>query len=145
MINYKSENGAALVLTLMIITLFFIFILTQFYQITNTTKQVTTMEKQIDARLAAEMGSDYYRDVVKKYIDDTDTGVEEPGDVNIAEIILPQNPVIWDSGNHKFLIKESYIEERTEDQVTVKFISVGTAHNKEMKIEETIIITFESE
>ncbi len=143
MINYKSEKGAALVLTLMIITLFFIFILTQFYQITNTTKQVTTMEKQIDARLVAEMGVDYFRDAVQRYIDNA--GLTEPGDVSIAEITLPQNPVTWDSGNHKFLIKDSYIEEKTEDQVTVKLISVGTAHSKEQKIEDTIIITFESE
>lgn len=141
--NFKSEKGAALILTLMIITLFFIFILTQFYQITNTTKQVTTMEKQIDARLVAEMGVDYYRDVVQKYIDDAE--LTEPGDVNIAEITLPQNPVKWDSGNHKFFIKDSYIEEKTEDQVTVKFTSVGTVHSKEKKIEDTIIITFESE
>ncbi|MFB4166723.1 hypothetical protein [Virgibacillus sp. JSM 102003] len=143
MINYKSENGAALVLTLMIITLFFIFILTQFYQITNTTKQVTTMEKQIDARLVAEMGVDYYRDAVQNYVEDA--GLTEPGDVNIAEITLPQNPVKWDSGKRKFLIKDSYIKERTEDQLTVKFISVGTALSKQKKIEDTIIITFESE
>lgn len=122
--NFKSEKGAALVLTLMIITLLFIIILTQFYQITNTTKQVTTMEKQIDARLAAEMGVDYYRASVENYIDDA--GLTAPGDLNIAEITLPQNPVKWDSGNHKFLIKDSYIEEKTEDQVTVKFTSVGT-------------------
>ncbi|SDQ43285.1 hypothetical protein SAMN05216232_1576 [Virgibacillus subterraneus] len=143
MINFKSEKGAALILTLVIITLFLVFILTQFYQITNTTKQVTTMEKQIDARLIAEMGVDYYRSFVQNYIDDE--GITDPGEVYITEINLPQNPVKLDSKDHKFSINDSHIEERTEEKVTIKFISIGTAFNKEKEIKDTIIITFESE
>ncbi|MBP1947789.1 hypothetical protein [Virgibacillus litoralis] len=143
MINFKSEKGAALVLTLMIITLFLVFILTQSYQITNTTRQVTTMEKQIDARLIAEMGVDYYRSFVQNYIEGE--GITKPDNVYITEINLPQNPVKLDSKDHKFSIQDSHIEEQTEEKVMIKFSSIGTAYNKEKEIEDTIIITFESE
>lgn len=63
--KFREEKGAALVLTIMMITLFLVFILGLFTQVTSTTKQVTTMEKKIDAQLVAEMGVTYFQRLVE--------------------------------------------------------------------------------
>lgn len=91
--NFKNEKGAALVLTLMIVTLFLLFILTQFYQVTNTTKQVTTMEKNINARNVAEMGIEYYFQKIKyEYEKDPTKEVSEIiADIDGEEVRLDED------------------------------------------------------
>ncbi|WP_430784794.1 hypothetical protein VBD025_09410 [Virgibacillus flavescens] len=134
-------------LTLMIITLFLLFIMTQFQLIINTTKQVTTMEKQINAELIAEMGIDYYREVVDSYI--------RENDITNAEDLEPPRPSSSDipsldsSNNYHYQItnitKPDITEFENRVEVAISFTSTGTANNKTESIEDVINITFKSE
>lgn len=88
MAKFRSEQGATLVLTLFIVTLMLLFVLTLFYQVTNTTKQVTTIEKNIDARNIAEMGVEYYYQKIK-YLYEQGVTIEE-----IIGQIRDEKPVV---------------------------------------------------
>ncbi|WP_390360823.1 hypothetical protein [Virgibacillus byunsanensis] len=123
-----------LVLTLMIITLFLTFILVQFTQITNTSRQVETMEKNIEARLIAEMGVDYYRKLVKSTVSETVA--------NSDDIILPdlrEQQILDDKGNYKYEISNPEIVEESSEQVKISFTSKGTALDTVQYIENTTI------
>ncbi|WP_106496913.1 hypothetical protein [Lentibacillus sp. Marseille-P4043] len=136
--NFKNQRGAAFVITLMIITLFLLFILTQFHQVTNTTKQVTIVEKTLDAQLIAEMGVDYYRELVDKYIQDEE--IKDPNKITLPE----PNPPTIDS-NHAYQISAYKMIEKSDTKVIITFRSTGIAFDKEKQIDDKITIHFAEE
>ncbi|WP_249870868.1 hypothetical protein [Oceanobacillus saliphilus] len=142
----RNEKGAALVLTIMIITLFLVFILGLFTVVTNTTKQVTTMEKQIDAQLIAEMGVTYFQRVVEKSKPELQEKIQNnPEEVDrIIEthtttlIDSLDNPVTIDGDRRTF---EITFEDYNEEERRISFHSIGTANNVKATANGTIVIT----
>ncbi|WP_163971639.1 hypothetical protein [Oceanobacillus halotolerans] len=134
---YTNEKGFALVLTLMMITLMLTFVLVQFTQITNTTRQVATTEEQIDARLMAEMGVDYYRGLFDTFNQD-EHSIEEFLDD------LPRSVEKTIDSRHQFQINLDEGEPNLDDN-TITYTSTGIAHDREHEIEDTITINIESE
>lgn len=133
----KSEKGAALILTIMIITLFFVFILVLFTQVTNTMKQVTTMEKKIDAQLMAEMGVDY----IEAVLNDFQTSDSKSLDDFIEEI--PKSRVYMDSDNERYfeiVIQPFNINDKPE---SILYESKGVVFGNESTIENTIELIWE--
>ncbi|WP_164668371.1 hypothetical protein [Virgibacillus doumboii] len=139
----SGERGAALVMTLFIIILLMLSVLTLFYMVTNTTKQVTTMEKNIQAEHMADMGIDYVRTLVDNYEHNEKSSLE---DYLINE--LPAEKVLIDSSNRFLKIvlppEGINIDENSNEPIEFTYTSIGTAFGKEKKIEDTIEITFES-
>ncbi|WP_010651156.1 hypothetical protein [Oceanobacillus massiliensis] len=81
MVKYKNEDGAVLVLCLMIITLFLVFMLIMFTQTINTSRQVKAMESEIDAQMTAQMGVDYFQHWISTLHNDYESMItgEKPG------------------------------------------------------------------
>ncbi|RYG74915.1 hypothetical protein EU245_01675 [Lentibacillus lipolyticus] len=132
----KNEKGAALVLTLMIITLFLVFITVQFYQITNTTKQVSTTEKQIDARLIAEMGVDYYRGRVNN-VNEGEQSIEE----FMAKLPVSVTKNIDD--DRSFAV-DARIDASAGDRIIIHYTSTGrTTDDVTSEVTGTITIRIE--
>ncbi len=131
----SNERGVALVLTLMMITLILLFVLTLLYQVTNTTRQVATMEENIDARLVAEMGVDYYQELVNGYVQNQK--VEK-----VQTIKLPAAPRKYRlDGDHAFSIKVDNRANINEEKLKIAFTSEGTAHGRTEEVHQTITIT----
>lgn len=127
--KFRNESGAALVLTLLIVTLFLLFILTQFYQVTNTSKQVNTIEHSIDARLIAEMGVDYYRSQIDQF--------KNQESINAFTDDLSTNVQL--DPNRQFTITLTNISE-TEDQIIIQITSTGIAFDKKKTIKDELLI-----
>ncbi|MFZ3578207.1 hypothetical protein [Virgibacillus sp. DJP39] len=129
MIRFKNEDGAALVVTLMIVTLLLLFILTQFYQVTNTTKQVDTVGHTIDARSIAEMGIDYYRSKINQFNDEQ----------TIEDFLNGFPTRVEVDGNRRFAIKQKNIK-KTNEIITIHISSTGTAYGKNITIQDKLVI-----
>jgi type II secretory pathway component PulK len=152
----KDEKGAALILTVLIITLLMVGIMALFTQITNTTRQISTMEQQIDAQLVAEMGVTYYQKVIKNHQNGIVTIVNE----NISD---PQKlkreikdfindykaEVLVDGDQRKFEIelKEDPEYDEESKEIIIKFTSTsnGQAFRKSKSIDGQIILQLQSE
>ncbi|ASK62962.1 hypothetical protein CFK37_12825 [Virgibacillus phasianinus] len=118
----NNEHGAALVLTLFIVTIMLLFILTLSYQVINTTKQVTTVEKNMDAEHLAKMGVEYYYQWVKH------EHVQSPSK-NIEEIItalqgMTDKEIIIDQ-ERRFLLMNAKIDGSNLIKITCKGIAFG--------------------
>ncbi|MFC4022537.1 hypothetical protein ACFOUV_01735 [Oceanobacillus longus] len=144
--TYRNEKGAALVLTVMIITLFFVFILGLFTVVTNTTKQVTSMEKQIDAQLIAEMGVTYFQRLVEINQHLLEEEINEHRDnadfTNVVQVFIDdllngiEQPVHVDEYRTYEITVESY----NDDEKSIHFKSVGVVPDAEATSNGTIII-----
>ncbi|MUK86851.1 hypothetical protein GMD78_00350 [Ornithinibacillus sp. L9] len=139
--RFRNESGAALVLTLMIITLILLFVLTLFYQIANTTKQVTTMEKQIISEQIAEMGVDYYRSYTKATIPET---ISASSEILLPDIELQEEVILDSEGKFKYWIETQEIATRSENEIMINFTTVGEAYGKITTIDSSITIQIES-
>lgn len=127
--KFKNEQGAALVFTLMIVTLLLLFILTQFYQITNTTKQINTVEHTIDARLVAEMGIDYYRSQIDQF----------KNEESIRDYTADLSTSVTLDGNREFSITLTELTQ-SDDEIIIQIESTGNAFGKNKMIEDKLII-----
>lgn len=127
MIKLKNEQGAALVLTLFIVTLMLLFALTLFYQVTNTTKQVTTVEKNIDARNIAEMGVEYYYQKIK-YLYEQGSTIEE-----IIEQIHDDDRIVISEDRY---FKLTAIDNANSNKISIT--CTGTAFEKDVTVENEI-------
>jgi predicted PurR-regulated permease PerM len=130
-----NEHGAALVLTIMIITLILLFVLMLFTQVTNTARQVKTTEEHLIASHIAEMGVDYYQQLVQESIPNQVSSVEEI-------ITFIPNPtgdslekVLDDEGLYKFVIGDITIDD-SEDSISIKFSSKGITPDSEFSIDD---------
>ncbi|WP_047985094.1 hypothetical protein [Ornithinibacillus californiensis] len=130
-----NEHGAALVLTVMIITLILLFVLMLFTQVTNTARQVKTTEEHLIASHIAEMGVDYYQQLVQESV---------PNQVSSVEDIITfiPNPtgdslekVLDDEGLYKFVIDDITIDD-SEDPISIKFSSKGITPDSEFSIDD---------
>ncbi|MEC5421933.1 hypothetical protein QGM71_00305 [Virgibacillus sp. C22-A2] len=133
---YRNEKGAALVLTMMIITLFLVFIMAQFTQIINTTRQVTTMEENIDARLIAGMGIDYVEVILNEF---------SRSELPLNEYLqneIPEGPVEIGSTDRTYEIsfEEFIVDDRPE---SISYKSIGKAFGAHVVIESQITINWE--
>lgn len=127
--KYRNEKGAALVLTLMIVTLILLFILTQFYQATNTAKQVNTVEHTIDARLVAEMGIDYYRSQIDQYKNED----------SIETYTSDLSTRVQLDSKREFTITLSEIVS-TDKEIILKVTSTGLAFDSKSTIKDELTI-----
>lgn len=129
--NFKNEKGMALVLTLFIVTLMLLFALTLFSQVINTTKQVTTIEKNIDARNVAEMGIEYYYQKIKhKHEQDTSKDIQD-----IIELIN-KDQVSFD--NRSFELLQVKIDESDPNKINIS--CEGTAFGQKVAVENEIML-----
>lgn len=142
MTKYKNEQGAALILTMFIITILLLFTSAQLFQVTNTRKQVNTMEKSIMAQHMAEMGVDYYRallDSIEEGADDfeslEDFAKELPTDKITRSIDSNIN-----NGNRSYEVTITEPYQYESDIVTIHFTSKGKAYGVEKTIKSTITI-----
>lgn len=134
----KNEHGAALVLTLFIVTLLLLFVLTLFYQVNNATKQVTTMEKNIDARNLADMGTAYIYCVLDLY---NNQYMEEELKTIFEKEFVGSKKVEIDPSNRWYQIKVDLQNYPTSINYTTKGVSFG----KVVEMEDVIIINNEAE
>ncbi|MUV36831.1 hypothetical protein JNUCC1_00635 [Lentibacillus sp. JNUCC-1] len=136
--HLKNERGAALVLTIMIITLMLLFTLTLTYQVMNTRKQVETTEETIEARSLAEMGVTYYQTLVDETLDGQEFET-------IQDVVnkLPEPPEKTIENNTYFEITNVTQNEISEDELEITFTSIGTAQDRTAEIEQSITITLE--
>lgn len=145
MSKYKNEEGAALILTMFIITILLLFVSAQLFQVTNTRKQVNTMEKSIMVGHMAEMGVDYYRSFVKNIEQDP----SEPLTKYVANLKSALNKEIKQlvssssNGDDRSygIITDNVDTEVTDNEIIIEFTSIGKAYDMEKKIESTITIS----
>ncbi|SHF78879.1 hypothetical protein [Ornithinibacillus halophilus] len=134
--SFKNETGAALVLTIMIITLFLLFLMTLFFQITNTTKQITTIEENLVAEQIAEMGVDYYHAYIEKNLPDTISDIEE---LDISSGVLLNHEVELDD-NYSFFIDTTSIDEEANKIYFTVTAVIDKAKGKQSNTNSTITI-----
>ncbi|MGM8364547.1 hypothetical protein ACLIBG_03590 [Virgibacillus sp. W0181] len=144
--KYHNEQGAALVMTLLFITVLILLLLGQFYQVTNTAGQVSTMEKSIEARHMADMGIDYYQQMVASKREILEEVAEDSGFQGVKSAIEELNNTEtlnseMGSGNKSFEIEQITIEQTSDDEITIQFNSKGMASEKEINEESEIIIS----
>ncbi|WP_156291463.1 hypothetical protein [Oceanobacillus salinisoli] len=152
----KNERGFALVLTLMIISLLLLFVLSLFTQITNTTKQITTMEKHINAGNIADMGVIYFQKLVETNKEELESmlndGTFEQEDINSANditefvnhVLIPQvgnNGTIELDENHRFSI--NYAETNVDASNVITVHVTGEAYNQSDTAEGNIELIIE--
>jgi predicted PurR-regulated permease PerM len=130
-----NEHGAALVLTVMIITLILLFVLMLFTQVTNTARQVKTTEEHLIASHIAEMGVDYYQQLVQESIPNQVSSVEEIITFIPNPTGDPLEKVLDDEGLYKFVIGDITIDD-SEDPISIKFSSKGITPGSEYSIDD---------
>lgn len=143
--KYRNEQGVALVLTMFIITILLLFISAQFFQVTNTRQQVSTMEKHIMAEHMAEMGVDYYRALIESIEHDATDQIKEyiTKIKTVKEDVLHQTITSTEKqGNRSYLIDKITISEPSDESgaIEISFNSTGTAYEKSKTINSTITI-----
>ncbi|MEN1968220.1 hypothetical protein WMZ97_09115 [Lentibacillus sp. N15] len=127
--RFNNEKGAALILTVFIITIMLLFILTLFYQVQNTTKQVSTVSKQNNAENLAKMGVDYYYHKLKfLYKKDSDHDLEA-----VVKTVSNANDTVHVDSDRSFELMTLDLE---ADKITIT--CKGTAFGREA-IEENVI------
>ncbi|WP_042223227.1 hypothetical protein [Oceanobacillus manasiensis] len=142
----KGEKGAALVLTLLIITLILLFITTLSGQVIQTTKQITTVEKRTDAELVAQMGIDYVQAVLDMYTYNEEQNALEylqerlEGTLSISSLEHPE--VILGDGR-RFEINLPDPPAKVEDGLEVEYKIYGTAQGQTVRTDDTITINKE--
>ncbi|MGM8212359.1 hypothetical protein ACLIBH_06120 [Virgibacillus sp. W0430] len=144
--KYQNEQGAALVLTLLLITLITLLLLGQFYQVTNTAGQVATMEKNIESRHLAEMGVEYYQQLIASKQAELTEAAQASGFQGVEEKLQEWNGTevltVQVEGERKyFTIENVTLDQQTENEIIVEFTSLGTANGKEVRENNEIIIT----
>lgn len=146
--NLKGERGAALVLTLLMITLLLLFVTMLSGQVIQTTKQVTTTEKRIDAELVSQMGLSYVQAVL-----DTYEYNEEQDAMDYLSTKLDEYLQISNTGNPLLVLDEARqfeidlpdpLPEVIEgENLDVTYRSIGRSMDQTIETNDTITITFE--
>ncbi|CDO01627.1 hypothetical protein BN988_00062 [Oceanobacillus picturae] len=146
--NLKGERGAALVLTLLMITLLLLFVTMLSGQVIQTTKQVTTTEKRIDAELVSQMGIDYVQSVLDTYeynevqdvMDYLSTKLDE-----YLQISKTRNPILILDEARQFEIElpDPLPEVIEGEDLEVTYRSIGRSMDQTIETNDTITITFE--
>src|SRR5690625_2973619 len=129
----------ALVLTLAFIVIIMLFSLTLLYQVTNTSKQVSLMEKNIEARHMAEMGLDYYNQFIRSEKEFLET-------VNRTELVSELNhlndnlmkEINIENDDRYFKIQDLRIKESNENELIISFTSIGKAFEESVPIDSEI-------
>jgi len=141
--KYNDEQGMALVLTLAFIVIIMLFSLALIFQVTNTSKQVSTMEKNIEARHMAEMGVDYYSQFIRSKKDSLETFNKT--DLKSKIYVLSKkfdDPINIENDKRNFEIRIDDIFSSEEDKWIIPFTSTGTAFGKTATIDSELIIDF---
>ncbi|RKQ29885.1 hypothetical protein D8M06_16845 [Oceanobacillus halophilus] len=138
MIKLKDEKGAALVLTILIITLLMVTILGLFKQVTNTTKQITTMEKDIVSQHIAEMGVDYYHAYTESFLPNTISDISK---ITLPDIDIQEKVILDSQKNFVFWIESHELDpESSEENIIINFTSIGEAYGKTTTIDSSVTI-----
>src|SRR5690625_1793365 len=122
--KYNDEQGMALVLTLAFIVIIMLFSLALIFQVTNTSKQVSTMEKNIEARHMAEMGVDYYSQFIRSKKDSLETFNKT--DLKSKIYVLSKkfdDPINIENDKRNFEIRIDDIVSSEEDKWIIPFTS----------------------
>lgn len=139
--TWNNEKGAAIVMTVMVITIILLFVMTLFYQITNTTKQVQKEKNITVAEQIAAMGVDYYQTYSNEHLP---TVFETEDEVRLPDIVIGEKFKLDEEGNYEFWFKEHSLKRISESEMNISFISVGEANGEIREIESAIIIHIES-
>ncbi|MFD1171296.1 hypothetical protein [Oceanobacillus picturae] len=145
--NLKGEKGAVLVLTLLMVTLIILFITALTGQVIQTTKQVTTMEKRIDAELVLQMGIDYVQAVLDAYEYN-----EEQDAMEYLEEKLGEHLQTVDNGNTQLKLDDERKFEinlpdplpavKEGEDIEVTYTIIGIAQGQTAETKDKIKITF---
>ncbi|WP_010099176.1 hypothetical protein [Ornithinibacillus scapharcae] len=138
---WNNEKGAALVMTVMVITLILLFVMALFFQITNTTKQIQKGKSITVAEQIAAMGVDYYQTYVKENLP---TIYEAEDEVRLPDIRVGEKFNLDDSGNYKFWFADHSLNRTSESEMNITFTSIGEANGEVEEIESSIMIQIES-
>lgn len=140
----QNERGAALVFTLMLVTLLMLLVMTQFSLTAGTATQVSKTETNIDAKLIADMGIEYYYHLVKEEYERQQPIDSFQDFVNQLPAAIPETRV----GQHRtFRIEQVRTEpvmitDETE-QITIYYRSTGNAYDSSETENGKITITLE--
>ncbi|WP_068674679.1 hypothetical protein [Oceanobacillus sp. Castelsardo] len=152
----QNEQGIALIYSLFIITLISIFILGLFTQITNTTRQVSTMEQQMDAQLVAEMGITYFQKKIEGHQEELQMIANDNSnnlgslEDEIIDIINKSELKIPVDGQQRWFeieLKENPKYDEDNNEITIKFTSKsgGKAYRKSKSVDGQIVLQLQSE
>jgi competence protein ComGC len=140
--NLRNQRGAALVLTVMIITLILLFILMLLTTVTNTTRQVTTVEGRLVASHLAEMGVDYYQELVESSIKNI---ITDPEEITLPELKEGYGQ-LDNTGHYRYEIVNPTLSQESDSVLNITFSSKGITPETEFLIEDIVIpITIKSE
>lgn len=147
--NWKQEKGAALILSLFIITLFLLFFLTLSTQLINTNKQVNQMDVRLDAQLIAEMGTTYVQQQTKEKQSELEQIINTNySDLEILEQEIEDVMNTWfndsstkriDSTRYFFISKMNATS--TENLIRIEYSSTGYNDTTNVKLDEVMEFT----
>lgn len=138
---WSNEKGAALVMTVMIVTIILLFVMTLLYQITNTSRQVQKGKSITVAEQIAAMGVDYYQSYAKENLP---TVYETEDEVRLPDLDIGEKFKVDETGDFQFWFKDHSLNRISESQMNITFTSVGEANGEREEIESSIIIQIES-
>lgn len=137
--RYSNERGAAFVLTILLITLALLFLMTLFYQILNTTKQVDTMGENVQARHIAEMGLDYYEQMITKLSSTSYSSINE----FVSQI--PNDQTVNIDADRSFKVTQQRIDTSNSEQIVIYFNSEGMAFQRDITLESKMTVRVQIE
>ena len=136
--RWKSEDGAALILTVMCLTLILLSIAVLVPQITTTAKQVKTMEENLDARNLAQMGIVYHQRFIQKNIEELErmirTYKKDAGmlqqEIRMFNLSGPHRDPVHVDADRSFQIISIPSITIDQDRITIEFEIEGRAYQK---------------
>ncbi|OZU89721.1 hypothetical protein CIL03_00850 [Virgibacillus indicus] len=154
--KFNNEQGAALVITLFIVTILLLLVLSLFYQVTNTTKQITATEENMGAIQIAEMGIVYYEQVIEAEKQHLEQVLNENGEdalldeLNRINNSLKEKVNFNDSKNRFFKLSIDTNSPRIEtsdsqSKIIIKFNSIGKVSSREKMVDSEIVINIEGQ
>lgn len=129
----KNEQGQALVIALLAITLVVILGTSLMSSTLTSRKQINQSELKVQAIDLAEMGVDHYVVAIE-------TAINKDGDPlsNINEIQFKPNYFLYENPSVQYIIEPDLCKKIKEDEIVCEFTSIGKAHEHEHKVNGTI-------
>lgn len=129
----QNEQGVAFLFALLamgFVTVFASFLLSSAQ---NASQQADKANGQLDARLVAEAGVDFYHAELRRAMNDTSTG-------EVIDVRLPPSVTHALSDTHSFTI-DNIESSLNGNNLTVSFTSTGESENESIKIEQQTTVT----
>lgn len=134
--RFQSEQGSALVITMLILVLVIVFIGMMMTQAMTLVTQTNTTGHVIEARTLAESGVDYYEAFVRENV--KAQGVNSPLDINTAGIASDINETL--DADQSFEISDIVIAAQPDNRVMITYEVTGTSYGQNSIVEAFIIL-----